>query len=105
MTDFTTQITASSTALDVANILYGYAFYGCDDEVVKRIAAIIAADRAARARGFTPGERMPSIGERVWCEAKDGSRYPFKLSSNAKWFTDSFKSTVRRWWHLPGEGR
>jgi predicted Rdx family selenoprotein len=74
----------------------------------REIAALISADRAARAAGYTPGERMPP---------KDGTKFAAEVAGDVVllWWDEhdcDFKEhtlrrglrEIRRWWELPGTG-
>ena len=69
----------------------------------------LKADRAARARGYEPGERMPPTNQRVWIEDSDGWRGIAKVDAEGDWWFvnslgvfDWLANDVVRWWPLPG---
>jgi hypothetical protein len=73
----------------------------------REIAALISADRAARAAGYTPGERMPPTFTDIVIELDNGEKC-VGLWNGALWYStlagvgyvNTFR--IRRWWELPG---
>lgn len=109
--DFTTQITAAMTPEQVAETFAdwcGTVTGTVDREIVvakEDLAWLVAADRAARDRGFTPGdEHKPAFGEQIVVLTDTNRRYLARWDGHCfHGHGDEYPGNIVRWWHLPGE--